>query len=300
MNMTKTLSSLTVLGLVAASAPVAALDWSDNSFRVQYGANYRETAVVKPGTDTPQDIAKTTLNFTHASGDKLGGNFLSVDMYLSDKYDAAQGSAQGATEVFVVGRRSFGMNKLLDSKAFAFSVVRDVNIDLGADVGTKNNAFASHIIRPLAGAVLAFDVPGFLNVGAYVTKEWNNNGFSHAQGKLPYGGPVEFNTTGAVEAAWGIPLGKLPLQFAGFANAILPKGKDGFGNTTKTEVIVQPKLVWDVAKTFSNTRAGYEVGVGYQYWLNKYGNDNALEVGGVKVNSGSLASAFFVEAAIHL
>jgi hypothetical protein len=292
--------SLAVLGLLAAARPAAALEWSDNSFRVLWGPSYHEPAVVKPGTNSPQDVAKTTVNFTHASGDKLGGSFLSLDLLLSDKYDQAQGSTQGATEVFAVYRRSFGLNQLTDSTMFAFPGVRNVNLDAGLDIGTKNNAFASRIIRPVAGVSLAFDVPGFLNVGAFVSKEWNNNGFMHGEGTIASGGGVEFDPTPAVLAAWGIPLGKLPLQFAGFANVFFPKGKDGFGNDTATEIIVQPKLVWDVAKTFTTTRSGYELGVGYHYWLNKFGNDNDLTVGGVKVNAGSLANTVFIEAAVHL
>jgi hypothetical protein len=298
--MRKTSAALAALGLAAVAAPAAALDWSDNSFRVQYGATYHETATFKSGTTTPADIAKTTLNFTHASGDKLGGTFVSIDMYLSDKADPAQNmSTQGATEVFAVLRRGFSMNAMPESKSFSFTGVRDVNADLGLDIGTKNNAFASHIVRPFLGAQLAFDVPGFLNVGVYVTKEWNNNGLAR-DGVFGAGGPIDFNTTGAVLASWGIPVGKLPLQFAGFANVILPKGKDGFGNQTATEVIAEPKIVWDVAKTFTATRSGYELGVGYQFWTNKYGNNENLTVGGVKVNDGSLSNAVFVEAAIHL
>src|SRR4051794_36779188 len=128
--MRKTFAALATLGLAAAAAPAAALDWSDNSFRVQYGANYHETAAVKPNTETPVDIAKTTLNFTHASGDKLGGTFVSIDMYLSDKNDPIQNnSGQGATEVFAVLRRGFSLNKLTDSKTFSFTGVRDLNAD---------------------------------------------------------------------------------------------------------------------------------------------------------------------------
>lgn len=296
-----------VLALVSA-APAAALDWSDNSFRVQWGASYREPGVLKAGTTDPQDIAKTTLNFSHASGDKLGDTFLSVDMYISDRYEPAAGQGapvgsadvEGATEVFVVGRRNFSLNKITDSDRFSFSVVRDVALGLGLDIGAKNNAFASHIVRPFLGATFSFKVPGFLNVGVYASKEWNNNGFMHAEGTIAYGGPVSFDVTPAVLAAWGIPIGKLPLQFAGFANVILPKGKDGFGNDTATEFITQPKLVWDVARTFTAAYSGYELAVGYQYWLNKYGEDNSLVVNGAKVNNGALAHTFFFEAAIHL
>ncbi|BDG02475.1 hypothetical protein [Anaeromyxobacter oryzae] len=300
MNWKNTLVPLVALALVSVARPAASLDWSDNSFHVSWGGNYHEPGTVKPGTDEAQAIAKTTLTYTHASGDKLGGNFLNVDMYISDKHDPAQGSAQGATEVYAVYRRTFSLNQITDSKKFAFPGVADVRLDAGLDIGTKNNGFASHKVMPVAGVSLALAVPGFWNIGAYVSKEWNNNGFMHAQGTIPSGGSVEFDVAPVFSTAWGVPLFDLPLQFAGFANVLLPKGKDGFGNETKTEVLLQPKLVWDVAKTFSSTRTGYEVGVGYQYWLNKYGNDNDLTVGGVKVNAGALSSTVFVEAAIHL
>jgi hypothetical protein len=281
--MPKTLVSLAVLCLMTASTATA-LDWSDDSFRVQYGTAYREPGVTK-ADGSPQDVAKTTLNYTHASGDRLGGHFLSVDMYLSDSKDPAQGSPQGATEVYVVYRRGLSLNKIFDTKAFTFTAVRDVQVDAGIDIGTKNNSFASHKAAPTVGVALAFDVPGFWNLGAYLTKEWNNNGISGKQ--------VTFDAAPVLSTSWGIGLGSLPLQFTGFANVLFPKGNDGFGAKTVTEILLQPKLVWDVPQTFSGKKSGWELGIGYQYWKNKFGNDNA------KV-AGSLASTVFFEAAVHL
>jgi hypothetical protein len=300
MSVRNTLVSLAVLGVVAAARPAAALEWSDNAFHVLWGPNYREPGAVKAGTDDPLSISKATLNFTHASGDKLGDNFLSVDMYISNGNDPAAGSSQGATEVYAVFRRNFSLNRITDSQKFSFTGVRDVRLEGGLDIGTKNNTFASHKVMPALGVSLALDVPGFLNVGAFVTKEWNDNGFMHGAGTINSGGPVTFNATPAFFSAWGIPLGSLPLEFDGFANVILPKGKDGFGNQTATEVILQPTLMWNVAQTFTGKKGAYELGVGYQYWLNKYGNDNSLTVNGVKVNAGALASTAFVQAAVHL
>jgi hypothetical protein len=300
MTVRKTLVSLAVLGLLAAASPAAALEWSDNAFHLSWGANYREPGAVKAGTTDPLNISKTTLNFTHASGDKLGDNFLSLDMYISNGNDPAAGSAQGATEVYAVFRRSFSLNRITDSKMFTFTGVRDVRLEGGLDIGTKNNTFASHKVMPALGASLALDVPGFLNVGAFITKEWNNNGFMHASGTVASGGEVVFEATPAFFTAWGIPLGSLPLELDGFANVILPKGRDGFGNKTATEVVLQPTLMWNVTQGFTGKKGSYELGVGYQYWLNKYGNDNSLTVNGVKVNSGALASTVFVQAAVHL
>jgi hypothetical protein len=49
--------------------------------------------------------------------------------------------------------------------------------------------------------------------------------------------------------------------------------------------------MYDVGTLFDSK--GYEVGVGFQYWLNKFGNDHTKM-------PGCLETAWFVEAAIHL
>ena len=136
---------------------------------------------------------------------------------------------------------------------------------------------------PIAGLQLSFAVPGFLVLGVALSKEFNTNGIT--------GKAVKFDVTPQFTAAWiiNIPLGAL--SFEGFGNVILPKGKDGFGGDTVTEVLLHPKLMYDVG-TFFGTK-GYQIGAGYQYWLNKFGTDhNKL--------SGCAESAAFVEAAIHL
>jgi hypothetical protein len=102
---------------------------------------------------------------------------------------------------------------------------------------------------------------------------------------------VEFDPTVMFTTAWGVPLGSLPLSFEGFANVNLPKGKDGFGADTKTEVLVHPKVMFDVGTLWGSK--GYQLGAGYEYWLNKFGNDHNKVV-------GAKESTVFVEAAVHL
>jgi len=280
---TKRLLTLAALALALAAPATHALDWSDNAFRYGWGPNFREPGVRTPEGDG-KDVAKSVLTFTHVDGYKWGGNFLNVNLLLSSDADPTNRNVnQGATEVYATYRHDLSLNKITRSKTFAFGPVRDVLLEAGVDMSTKNTAFAPHKAMPVVGPALALNVPGFWNVAILLNKEWNNNGI--------VGKSVEFDTTVQFATSWGVPLFKLPLAFEGFANVNLPKGKDGFGNDTKTEVLLHPKLMWDLGPLWSSK--GYQLGVGFEYWLNKFGND-ADEVAGARQRT------VFFEAALHL
>jgi hypothetical protein len=58
-------------------------------------------------------------------------------------------------------------------------------------------------------------------------------------------------------------------------------------------LLLHPKVMWDVGSAWGSPKIGYTLGVGWEYWVNKFGNDyNAVP--------GALASTPFVEAAVHL
>jgi hypothetical protein len=278
----KRLLTLAALALALAAPAAHALDWSDNVFRFWWGPNFREPGVGAPGTDG-KEIAKSVLTFTHVDGYKWGGNFFNVNMLHSTQADPSRGLDQGATEVYATYRHDLSLNKVTGSKTFAFGPVRDLFIEAGIDLSTKNTNFAPHKKMPVIGAGLALNVPGFWNVAVLANQEWNNNGI--------VGKSVEFDPTVMFATSWGVPLFKMPLAFEGFAIVNLPKGKDGFGRDTVTEVLLHPKLMWDVGPLFGSK--GYQLGAGYEYWLNKFGND-ADEVVGAEQGT------VFFEAAIHL
>jgi hypothetical protein len=280
------LSSLIALALAAPAA--RATQWQDNSVHYWFGTAFAEPDVPHTvfGGPVPEstNIQKNIISFTHASGYALGGNFLNIDLLFSSPKDQVNGvPSQGALEMYLVYRHHFALNKIIASKPFEIGPVRDLLISFGTDINTKNSPFSPEKVMPIAGLQLSFAVPGFLLLGAALSKEFNTNAFVHKA--------VKFDPAVQFTAAWliNIPLGAL--TFEGFGNVILPKGKDGFGGDTVTEVLLHPKLMYDVG-TFFDTK-GYQVGAGYQYWLNKFGNDhNKL--------SGCAEAAAFVEAAIHL
>jgi nucleoside-specific outer membrane channel protein Tsx len=276
------LLSLSALSLLALAHTAKASEWADDSISYRWGTTFREPGVTNSAGD-PKNIAKSILNFSHVDGYKYGGNFLSVDMLLSTTADPAVGNGDGAAEVYIVYRHDLSLNKITGTKNFSFGPVRDVNLELGTDLGTKNTSFAAHKVAPCIGPVVTFEVPGYLEFGVLAVKEWNNNGFASNP-------DVKFDATVMFTTAWGIPFG--PVNFTGFGDVELPKGKDGFGAQTKTEVLLHPKLLLDVG-SFWNWKHAIEAGVGYEYWLNKFGNDNS------KV-PGSLANTPFVEVDVHL
>ncbi len=277
------LVSLAALAAITAAPSAHALDWSDNSFHLAYGTAYREPF-------DPTNIGKTIFSYTHVDGYKWGSNFLNLDFLYStsaegdDIQGASSISSAGALEVYTVYRNTFSFNKIGNTKTFTFGPVRDVGFVAGIDLNTKNHAFSSRKIMPVAGIGFALNVPGFLNVELLANKEWGVNGI--------VGRSTSFDVTPMFAVSWGIPVYG-PVTFEGYGDVNLPKGNGGFGSDTVTEVLVHPKVMLDVGKVFGSN--GYQIGVGYEYWLNKFGNDHTQDPTG-----GSYARTVFGEVAIHL
>jgi len=261
-----------------AAAPAARADWSDNVLRYSYGPDYAE-----PGIRSDK-IGKNILAFTHVDGYQTGGDFFNADVLKSDSKDPANNSSEGAVEIYVVYRHDFSLSGL-SGKKVAFGPVRDVMIETGGDVNSKNTSFGPEKRMPVLGPAFAFDVPGFWNVAILGEKEWNNNGIVHKS--------VSFHPTPLFSTAWGIPftLAGQSFSFEGFGVVNPPKGKDGFGNDTKTEILFHPKVMYDVGAMFGKPKF-FDVGAGWEYWHNKFGADSHKNV-------GTEQSTLFVEADVH-
>jgi hypothetical protein len=278
----RTLLSSCALALALAAPVAQAAEWSDNSFHLWYGPKFAEPGVAA-------DVSKTVLTFTHASGYKFGSNYLNLDLLYSSSKDPVRGvetvQSVGAAEFYGVYRHTLSLGRALDTKRFSFGPVRDLGIEAGVDANTKQNGFAARKIMPVAGLSLALAVPGFWNVSVLANKEWNTNALPGAARQS-----VEFDVTAMFATAWAVPVAG-PVSFEGFGLVNLPKGNDGFGAATKTELLFHPKVMVELGGLFDSK--GYQLGAGWQYWVNKFGSDhNALP--------GALESALFFEAAIHL
>ena len=119
------------------------------------------------------------------------------------------------------------------------------------------------------------------------------------------GKSVNFTPYFQLEPTWLIPLTfqPYPIVFEGFADINSPKGKDGFGYKTATEILIHFDFALDVGQVFMEKPHFVEAFAGFEYWLNKFGNNNGLYVpGGFNsgwVNAGSLAYSPFVGIRVH-
>ncbi|MBU6259915.1 MAG: outer envelope protein [Burkholderiales bacterium] len=263
---------INLIGIAAASAALAtfalsarAADWSDTSVGLRTGNKFAE-----PYGST--SIGKTILDLNHVSGYKYGTNFFNVDLLMSDGKDPAGGVAgqPGAQEAYLVYRNTFDLSKITGSP-IKFGPLRTVGITAGFDLNTKNDFYASKKRMLVLGPTFEFDVPGFLNLSAYLLDESNApNGLGHR---------YTYKTHGALEADWGIPLGSLPLSFSGYAQWIQSKGTNEFGGATAAETHVDMMVMLDVGAATGTAKNTFKIGVEYEYWKNKFGNPTTSAIG---------------------
>lgn len=282
----RTSARLLALSLLAsASATSQAADWSDTYIGYRYGTEFAEPF-------NPQDINKSIFNLSHVSGYKYGTNFFNADILLSDSKDPASAtSTEGAREVYIVYRHTLELGKTT-GKSFKFGPVKDVGITAGFDYNNKNDAgYNSKKQMLVAGPTLMMDVPGFLNVSLLAL--WESNAPCETFTNTCVS-RYKYDTHPMLSLAWGIPLGSLPLSFEGFALFIADKGRDEFGGKTKAETNIDMALMLDVGAVTGGPKNTFKVGLEYQYWKNKFGNDSNGPAG-----SGAFAKTPMIRAQYH-
>lgn len=235
-------------------------------------------------------------NISYANGWTYGSNFVSLDIEQFGHQDPAniigykgQHANANSLELYSVFRTVFSGNKISGTKNFAFGPIADIGFELGLDLDTQDDQFASYKRLLVVGPNFSIAIPkGFLNIGVHLSKEWNTSAYS------PTGGQ-NFNVAPELEIAWMYPfnVGSVPVKFEGYFNVVGPKGKGYAGAApTGTEILAHPKLMVDVGAVLGAKPGQFDAGVGYEYWHNKFGNQS-------KYLTGTQQSAFFVEAGYH-
>ena len=278
---------LATASLVLAAHGAMAQNFSDTVIGYRFGDYFREPGVADDRHPRGVNIDKNILNIGHVDGWQYGSNFFNLDLLKSNARDPANNSSQGALEAYFLYRGDLSPNQIFKTNIFTFGPVRDVTLQAGFDISTKNTAFAPQKDLIVIGPNIHFNTSGFFNLAVLFGKEWNNNGIVKKS--------VNFEPQVIFSAVYSYPLDfqkYVPLRVDGFANFNSPKGKDGFGAETAWEILSQTRLVLDLGQVVLNKPKFLDAYVGFEYWLNKFGNDHT------KV-SGSLAYAPFVGTAIH-
>ena len=248
----------TLLAIAAASmiasASANAANWSDDSVGLRYVSDQSE-----PGVS--HKVAKDVMSFTHVSGDNLGTNFFTIDLLKSNSVDPSNAGPGGAQEWYGFYKRTFSLSALTGNKG-GYGIAKDLSLVGRFDAGAKNTTFAPAPRKVRLGLSAAMPVSaGFWDIGVEVMKESNHNGI--------VGKDVSFKSAPVLTSAWSVAMG--PGSFTGFFDIVGPKGKDGFGDATRTETLARALYMFDIA----GPKSGFKAGVGMEYWNNKFGCDNA-------------------------
>ncbi|SRR5260221_7266502 len=287
---------------------------NDNRITYSYifqGTNGTHT--LRPDGSVDGKTARSVYSFTHFDSWAYGTNLFSLSVLKSDHNDPASpcgapgvaitsGGCAGETNIYGFVRSTFGFNEMFNTKAFTMGPLRNVSLEVGADVGASNTFFASAKRAFVAGLQFAFDLPykGYFNVAPMAYKELNHNTFAQC-GLFGSGVPgvtcladgnVDYQTTWAVETNYYMDLGFLPtnLQYfsiSGRAAWYGPKGDanglpalSGVGRlstATKTTFESEPiRLTFDASKAFMGNKYSHfvDVWVSYRYYQNRFGLDH--------------------------
>lgn len=272
-------------GIWGASGAAAADDgFRDMSFGLRYGTDLTEPGIVDAAGERA-DIAKRIYNFTYVDGSRYGGNLLIADYSISDAADLNRDRDAGARELYVIYRHTFALSAWTGQR-YGFGPVRDTDLVAGIDLNTKDSDYAPRKRMFVLGPKFEFALPaGFANLALLAEKEFDHNGIVDRT--------ENFDTTWALESAWQVPfnVSALPARVEGYLDVYGPKGRNQFGEATKTETLFHPRLMFDFGALAGHANF-FWAGVGYEYWYNKFGVDHAITPGAVQ-------RAWLLETAVH-
>ena len=285
-NTKRLVPQLACIAFISMAGAVHAADWSDTSLGYRYGQKFAEPY-------GPNDISKSIFSLTHADGYKYGSNYLNVDMLLSDDKDpSAPGAKSGAQETYVLYRNTLDIGKISGSP-IDFGPVRGVGATIGFDWNSKADAgYNSKKRMVVVGPTLMFKVPGFFNTSLLALFESNAPYNAYSGTTTPR---YTYKTHAMLSNSWLIPFSAgIPLTFEGYANFIASKGKDEFGADTKAETNIDMQIMYDISEAVGTPKNTFKIGVEYQYWKNKFGNDDGGPAG-----NGATAKTPMIRAEYH-
>jgi hypothetical protein len=265
-------STLAVPGMAAddeqGGPPSRPPTFADNTLMYVFGPAYRNPFITTPSQPDGADISRNAIEFRHIDAWKYGHNVVEIIIKKSSEIEPAAGGGTGAAELYSVFRSGVGVNRIAGAPIVGLGPLRDVDIQVGMNLETKNSDYAPQERTLYFGPNLQFRVgQGFLNVGLHLRKEWNHNG----QLGVSESYDVDFN----IEPVWHIPfrIGGARLAFDGFADYNTPKGRDAAGHDTRAEFITRPLLKLDISRVVGQQSHVLELGVGFEYWHNMFGKD---------------------------
>lgn len=243
--------------------------FADDTLMYVFGPAYRNPFIVSPEQPDGADISRNAIEVKHVDAWKYGHNFAEIIIKKSSDVEPAAGGGEGTLGLYAIFRAGVGINRVVGRPVIAVGPLKDVDIQAGLNLETKNSAYAPQERTLYVGPNLQFRFGrGFLNVGLQLRKEWNHNG--------NLGVTESYDIGLNVEPVWHFPfrLGRIHLAFDGFADYNTPKGKDAAGRDTCAEFITRPLLKLDISPIVGAKARVLELGAGFEYWHNMFGKND--------------------------
>jgi hypothetical protein len=132
---------------------------------------------------------------------------------------------------------------------------------------------------------------GFFNISLLLLDESNdpNGGRSaYSAGRYHYKNHLDLSL------GWAVPTGVDNLSFEGWSDFIAAKGKLESGADSAPETHIYTSLMYDVSAPVGASKNTLKLGVGYEYWKNKFGNKYSAAA-----NPGAFAKTPFAKLEYH-
>ena len=172
--------------------------FADDTVMYVYGPAYRNPFIITPSQPDGADISRHAVEVKHVDAWKYGHNLVEVIIKKSSDVEPAAGGGTGAMGLYAIFRSGVGINRIAGRPVVALGPLRDIDIQAGLNLETKNSAYAPQERTLYFGPNLQFRLgAGFLNVGLQLRKEWNHNGNLGKNESYD----VNFN----IEPVWHVP-----------------------------------------------------------------------------------------------
>ena len=225
--------------------PVQAAEWSATEAQLQYGR--LDNPFGGGSTDT------TILTLQHASGWKYGDNFFFVDFINDGLRDGFND-----TDVYAEWYPNFSLGKITQCD-LSFGPVKDFGLLAGFNYSADAN-----VEKFLPGIRVAWKLPGEAFLNTDITG-FQDVGYGDGAPKEGDSYMVDFN------GAFPFSIGEQDFSIEGHIEYIHNRTSE-FGNV-KGWILAQPQFRWDLGKTLFNSPKQIFIGIEYQYWRNKLGNE---------------------------
>lgn len=251
--------SIVVIFLVAAlflTSQANAAEWSVTELHYQNG-------ILSAPTFAGGDKARTDiLTFQHASGWEYGDNFFFID-FLDDSKKDGFNDTDFYGELYL----NLSLGKILGVD-LSLGPIRDIGLLVGLNAGADAN-----VLKYLPGFRISWDIPGFafanVDVAMYIDA---------SKGAESGGAPTEEDSF-YIDVNWAYPfhIGSHGFSIEGHVEYIGERTNE-FGEKVHGWVLAQPQLRYDLGSAFGAGQRFY-LGVEWQFWMNKLGDDATDESG---------------------